>query len=263
MKSTKTQNLKEYTHKVKQLADETKQQDKSREDILQFKEIKCVLLNLSFNDNGKKTLNTDIIENVMDELRRERKTSMVLADEDIEEYILLDLIEGEKQDRKDRSPHLNEVLDQKEKFNADLCQTVSILKLGYMWRVLQIVHGGKATILGAGAYIKRVRMIEKQKMKQVGGNGTMMKGMSVVAFSQGELGSMGNSSAANNLIGGGGSGVKDIKDPLLQDIDKYMTELIGKISTSGTAKLKNIIDIYKDNQDKLIAGNNGDDDDVE
>jgi len=80
---------------VKQLADETEQQEKSREDILQFKEIKCVLLNLSFNDNGKKTLNTDIIENVMDELRRERKTAMVLADEDIEEYILLDLVEGE------------------------------------------------------------------------------------------------------------------------------------------------------------------------
>jgi hypothetical protein len=32
----------------------------------------------------------------MDELRRERKTAMVLADEDIEEYILLDLIEGQE-----------------------------------------------------------------------------------------------------------------------------------------------------------------------
>ena len=87
--------LANLANKVKQLADETEQQEKSREDILQFKEIKCVLLNLSFNDNGKKTLNTDIIENVMDELRRERKPAMVLADEDIEEYILLDLVEGE------------------------------------------------------------------------------------------------------------------------------------------------------------------------
>lgn len=114
----------------------------------------------------------------MDELRRERKTAMVLADEDIEEYILLDLIEGESQDKKDRTPHLNEVLEQKERFNADLCQTVSILKLGYMWRVLQIVHGSKATILGAEAYIKRVRLIEKRKMQQSGGKGVMMKGMS-------------------------------------------------------------------------------------
>ena len=28
----------------------------------------------------------------MDEIRRERKTSMVLADEDIEEYIILDIV---------------------------------------------------------------------------------------------------------------------------------------------------------------------------
>jgi len=160
--------LKEYTNKVKLLADETAQQEKSRSDILQFKEIKAVLHNLSFNDNGKKTLNTDIIENVMDELRRERKTAMVLADEDIEEYILLDLIEGAKMDKKDRTPHMNLVLEKKEKFNDELCQTVSILKLGYMWRVLQIVHGAKATILGAEAYIKRVKQIEKKKLQMNG-----------------------------------------------------------------------------------------------
>ena len=68
----------------------------SRKSNVFFSESLRVLLNLSFNDNGKKTLNTDIIENVMDELRRERKTAMVLADEDIEEYILLDLIEGQE-----------------------------------------------------------------------------------------------------------------------------------------------------------------------
>lgn len=94
---------------------------------------------------------------------------------------------------------MNEVLEQKERFNAELCQTVSILKLGYMWRVLQIVHGSKATILGAAAYIKRVRHIEKQKQKQsVGGKGMMMKGMSKVVSTQG-LGSMGNSSAGSHL----------------------------------------------------------------
>lgn len=43
----------------------------------------------------------------MDEIRRERKTSMVLADEDIEEYITLDIVEGEKMDKKDRSHFMN------------------------------------------------------------------------------------------------------------------------------------------------------------
>jgi hypothetical protein len=80
-----------------------------------------VLLNLSFNDNGKKTLNVEIIEDVMDEIRRERKTSMVLADEDIEEYITLDLVEGEKLDKKDRSHFLNKVIEKKGVFKAELC----------------------------------------------------------------------------------------------------------------------------------------------
>ena len=59
------------------------------------------MLNLSYNDNGKKILNVEIIQDVLDELRRERKTSMVLADDDIEEYVDLDLVEGETLDEKD------------------------------------------------------------------------------------------------------------------------------------------------------------------
>jgi hypothetical protein len=46
-------------------------------------------------------LNVEIIQDVLDELRRERKTIMVLADADIEEYIDLDLVEGESIDEKD------------------------------------------------------------------------------------------------------------------------------------------------------------------
>tara|TARA_B110000285_G_C14792137_1_gene453507 strand:+ start:110 stop:250 length:141 start_codon:yes stop_codon:yes gene_type:complete len=46
-------------------------------------------------------LNIEIIQDVLDELRRERKTIMVLADDDIEEYVDLDLVEGETLDEKD------------------------------------------------------------------------------------------------------------------------------------------------------------------
>lgn len=48
-------------------------------------------MNFSFANSGHKTLAIEIIENVMDELRRERKIEMVLADDNIEEYIKLDL----------------------------------------------------------------------------------------------------------------------------------------------------------------------------
>ena len=60
-----------------------------------------ILLNLSYNDNGTKTLNVEINQDVFDELRRERKTKMVLADADIEEYVDLDLVEGETLDEKE------------------------------------------------------------------------------------------------------------------------------------------------------------------
>ena len=69
---------------------------KSRYDINQFNQIKSVLLNMSFANKGSKTLCVDIIESVMDELRRERKIRMVIADADIEEYIKLDLSEEHK-----------------------------------------------------------------------------------------------------------------------------------------------------------------------
>jgi len=36
-------------------------------------------------------MSLEIIENIMDEIRRDRKVRMVLADENIEEYIKIDL----------------------------------------------------------------------------------------------------------------------------------------------------------------------------
>lgn len=91
LKSTKTSNLRAYKNKVQELEDTTEQLTKSRYEIDQFNQIKSILLNMSYINSGHKTLCVDIIENVMDELRRERKISMVLADAEIEEYIKLDL----------------------------------------------------------------------------------------------------------------------------------------------------------------------------
>jgi len=99
----KTENLKDYKNKEQELEEVKNQIAGSRYKIQQFRELKSILLNLSYNDNGRKTLNVEIIQDVLDELRRERKTKMVLADEDIEEYIDLDLVEGETLDEKDQS----------------------------------------------------------------------------------------------------------------------------------------------------------------
>lgn len=46
---------------------------------------------MSFKNKGGRTISVEIIESVMDELRRERKIRMVLMDDEIEAYIKIDL----------------------------------------------------------------------------------------------------------------------------------------------------------------------------
>jgi len=72
----------------------------------------------------------------MDELRRERKTKMVLDDAEIEQYIELDLEAAANMDPKDMNPFLRDIVEEKEQFKKRLCLTVSILRLGYMFKVL-------------------------------------------------------------------------------------------------------------------------------
>jgi len=53
-------------------------------EINQYNNIKMCLMNFSYNNSNNKTLCDEIIIDVMDELRRERKIAMVLADAEIE-----------------------------------------------------------------------------------------------------------------------------------------------------------------------------------
>ena len=100
----------------------------------------------------------------MDELRRERKIAMVLADSDIEEYIKLDLSNTE--DDEDMTDFKKKVLREKHNFRANLAQKVSILRLGYMFKMLKAVHPGKASMLGAEAFKLKVMKIENRDSKK-------------------------------------------------------------------------------------------------
>ena len=119
-------------------------------------------MNFSFDNKGTKTLAVEIIENVMDELRRERKIEMVLADAEIEEYIKLDLGSGATENDEGITPFMKKVLISKRVFREQLCQKVSILRLGYMFKVLKQVHPGKATMLGAEAFMVKMKKLEKK-----------------------------------------------------------------------------------------------------
>ena len=69
---------------------------------------------------------------------------MVLNDEEIELYIEQDLSKAESMDEKDISPYLKKIMEEKKEFKEKLCQTVSILRLGYMFKVLKAIYPGKA-----------------------------------------------------------------------------------------------------------------------
>ena len=53
---------------------------------------------MSFKDSSEYVLSNDIISDVLDELRRERKILMVLRDANVESYIKVDLTEIDIED---------------------------------------------------------------------------------------------------------------------------------------------------------------------
>ena len=73
--------------------DDSIQYAKSRADLVQYDEIKKILLNLTFKDREKRILCSDIIWDVLDETRKERKIIMVLNDDNVDEYLGLDMTE--------------------------------------------------------------------------------------------------------------------------------------------------------------------------
>ena len=76
----KTEDLKEERQEEIIRLDDNIQYNISREVLKQFKEVKRVLNNVSFNDKGKKVIIPEILIDIFDELRKERKIFMVLQD---------------------------------------------------------------------------------------------------------------------------------------------------------------------------------------
>ena len=56
-------------------------------------------MNFAFKDKQKLILSNDIIRDVMDETRRERKIQMVLRDANVEQYIKMNMTEIDINDK--------------------------------------------------------------------------------------------------------------------------------------------------------------------
>lgn len=240
LKSTKTSNLKAYRSKIQELENTAEQLTKSRYEIDQYNQLKSILINLSYSNGNQKTLCVDIVENVMDELRRERKTKMVLDDAEIEQYIELDLAEAATMKKEDMSPFLRGIVEGKEAFKLQVCQTVSILRLGYMFKVLQAVHPGKASMLGADAFMKKVKKIEaRSKQKKAFDINGAKSGIFSTAGSQDMI----NMSQDNLGIKGSN---EDIENPLLAQMDLFIQKLKQKFTDTSQERIKDVEKILKE-----------------
>ena len=218
IKSMKTTNLKEYQEAVKALEDTSAQTNKSMHEIDQYNQVKSILINFSFENDNQKQLSVEIIEGVIDEIRRERKIRMVLADERIEEYIKLDL-EGNVDDvPSEQQDFFKQVLEDKKKFRADMCQKVSILRLGYMLKVLQAVHPGKATMLSAEAFKVKVLKLQSAESKR---NQFIQQ---MAAGGRESMNSLAIKEKNNTMI----------IDPLLKNINEFVRKIREQINEFGT-----------------------------
>lgn len=83
-KSMKTLDLADARKEELQALDDTAQLQLSKSQLKQFDEIKKIFMNFGFKDKGKTILSIEINQNVLDEMRRERKIMMVLQDANVD-----------------------------------------------------------------------------------------------------------------------------------------------------------------------------------
>lgn len=102
-KSMKTAELADERADEKRRLDDSIQFIKSKQDLVQFNELKQILLNLTFWHKQDKILCNDIIWDVLDETRKERKIIMVLNDDGVDEYVNTDITELKIEEAKNDS----------------------------------------------------------------------------------------------------------------------------------------------------------------
>lgn len=73
--------------------DDEPQYLKSKHQLDQFNMVKKILVNFAFRYRSKMILSNDIINDVMDEMRCERKILMVLQKKKVDEYINANMTE--------------------------------------------------------------------------------------------------------------------------------------------------------------------------
>lgn len=104
----------ERRQKEKKAKFDTSAYDNSFYMINQFNQMKKIAANQSFADKGEQVLCTDIIVDIIDELRRDRKIKMAIKDSNyIKEYIAVDIEEAERMEQERQSRAQKKIIHDK------------------------------------------------------------------------------------------------------------------------------------------------------
>lgn len=189
IKRMKTANLIESRKKQKIAQDSTSAYDKSFFMLHQFNQMKSIVANQSFVNNENQIVCADIVCDVLEEMRRERKMIMVIKNANsVKEYVLTDIqmykpVTGyvshkdkanmfqimqdrlEANLREQNLPAITQrIILQKEKFRNEFAQRLSIIKLKYIFEVIK-KNSDKYSILDPARFKEKKEILEQRESK--------------------------------------------------------------------------------------------------
>lgn len=104
---------------------------------------------------------TDIIVDIIDELRRDRKIKMAIKDSNyLKEYIAVDLDEADQTDVEQQSAAVKKIVNDKLVFKKGLAKKLSIIKLNFIYRVVEELNPGRAGILDPGRFAEKAKKLD-------------------------------------------------------------------------------------------------------
>lgn len=138
----KTDQMKETRLKQKEIQNDKSGNQKALFMLSQFNQLKRIASNQSIRQRKIQKISVDIMTDIIDEIRRDRKIKMAIEDVSyIKEYIKIDLY-----DEFD-SPEKQEVLRKKDEFRKDFAQRLSQMQIDYMNRTINALSNNKAVTL--------------------------------------------------------------------------------------------------------------------
>ena len=160
---------------------------------------------------GTQILSNDIMWDVMDEVRTERKVLMVLRNDNVDTYVNLEMETVDMLNYKDDSSVSFDVklaCDEKVRFRKRMAvEKIGILRLDYIYRVMRKVYKERASIIKPEAFKSKIRSLEredkKSKLKRTQ-SGASVGSMSGMSKTQTDKSSQGGDNKSD-----GGSGVNN------------------------------------------------------